>query len=135
VQLFTRLAAPHLLAPPANALRITLHPEGMAPYIRNLPEWRAHLFDRLRRQIAVTSDDQLATLYAELAEYPGGEGPLDPQEPGIAVPLRIAIDGAELAFFSTIATFGTAVDITLAELSIEAFVPADRATADYLLRR
>jgi transcriptional regulator with XRE-family HTH domain len=135
VRLFTRLAAPHLLEPPANALRITLHPEGMAPYIWNLPEWRAHLLARLRRQIAVTSDDQLATLHAELAEYPGGEETLHPDEPSIAVPLRLAIDDAELAFFSTIATFGTAVDITLAELSIEAFFPADRPTADYLLRR
>ena len=135
VQLFTELAAPHLLAPPANALRITLHPEGMAPHIRNLPEWRAHLLDRLRRQIAVTSDDQLATLYAELSEYPGGETPLGAHEHGIAVPLRIELEGVELAFVSTIATFGTAVDITLAELSIEAFFPADRATADHLLRR
>jgi transcriptional regulator with XRE-family HTH domain len=135
VQLFTRLAAPRLLEPPANALRITLHPEGMAPYIRNLPEWRAHLLDRLRRQIAVTSDERLSTLYAELAAYPGGEAPLAAHEPGIAVPLRIAIDNTELAFFSTIATFGTAVDITLAELSIEAFFPADQPTAEHLLRR
>jgi transcriptional regulator with XRE-family HTH domain len=135
VPLFTRLAAPHLLEPPANALRITLHPDGMAPHILNLPEWRAHLLDRLRRQIAVTSDDGLAALYQELADYPGGEAPLHPHEPGIAVPLRIRVDDAELAFFSTIATFGTAVDITLAELSIEAFFPADRATADFLLTR
>ena len=135
VQMFTQLASPHLLDRPANALRITLHPEGMAPYIRNLPEWRAHLLDRLRRQIAVTDDDRLAALYAEVAAYPGGEAELASHEPGIAVPLRIAIDGAELAFFSTIATFGTAVDITLAELSIEAFFPADEATAAALLRR
>jgi transcriptional regulator with XRE-family HTH domain len=135
VQLFTRLAATHLLEPPANALRITLHPEGMAPHIRNLPEWRAHLLERLRRQIAVTNDDQLATLYAELADYPGGEATLSAHEHGIAVPLRIEVDGAELAFVSTIATFGTAVDITLAELSIEAFFPADAATADFLLSR
>ena len=135
VQLFTRLASPRLLEPPANALRITLHPEGMAPYIRNLPEWRAHLLDRLRRQIAVTSDERLAALYAEIAGYPGGEAKLEAHEPGIAVPLRIAIEDTELAFFSTIATFGTAVDITLAELSIEAFLPADTPTADSLLRR
>jgi hypothetical protein len=133
VQMFTQLAAPHLLEPPANAQRITRHPEGMAPYIRNLREWRAHLLDRLRRQVAVTSDDRLAALYAEVAAYPGGEAKLQAHEPGIAVPLRLAIDGAELAFFSTIATFGTAVDITLAELSIEAFFPADQATADSLL--
>jgi hypothetical protein len=107
----------------------------MAPHILNLPEWRAHLLDRLRRQIAVTSDDRLAALYAELSEYPGGEAELSAHEPGIAVPLRIRVDGAELAFLSTIATFGTAVDITLAELSIEAFFPADEVTARSLLRR
>jgi transcriptional regulator with XRE-family HTH domain len=134
IAMFTALAAPHLLEPPVNALRVTLHPEGMAPYIRNLPEWRAHLLDRLRRQIAVTNDDQLASLYAEVAEYPGGEAKLAAHEPGIAVPLRIEIDGVELAFFSTIATFGTAVDITLAELAIEAFFPADEATAQALTR-
>jgi transcriptional regulator with XRE-family HTH domain len=134
VQLFTGLAAPHLLEPPANALRLTLHPEGMAPHILNLPEWRAHLLDRLRRQVAVTGDDRLAALYAEVAAYPGGEARLSAHEPGIAVPLRIAVDGAELAFFSTVATFGTAVDITLAELAIEAFFPADEATAQALTR-
>src|SRR5919202_3068635 len=91
VQLFTRLASPHLLEPPANALRITLHPDGMAPYIRNLAEWRAHLLDRLRRQVAVTGGDRLAALYAEVAAYPGKEAQLDAHEPGIAVPLRIAI--------------------------------------------
>jgi transcriptional regulator with XRE-family HTH domain len=135
VQIFTALAAPHLLEPPANALRMTLHPDGMSRHIRNLPEWRAHLLDRLRRQIAVTSDDRLAALYAELAEYPGDEVPIAAHDPGIAVPLTIDIDGNQLSFFSTVATFGTAVDITLAELSIEAFFPADRATADHLLRR
>jgi transcriptional regulator with XRE-family HTH domain len=135
IGVFTALAGPHLLEPPANALRITLHPQGMAPHILNLPEWRAHLLDRLRRQIAVTSDDRLAALYAELSEYPGGEAELSAHEPGIAVPLRIRVDGADLAFLSTIATFGTAVDITLAELSIEAFFPADEVTARSLLRR
>jgi transcriptional regulator with XRE-family HTH domain len=132
VAMFTNLAAPHLLEPPVNALRVTLHPEGMAPYIVNLPEWRAHLLDRLRRQVAVTSDERLAALYAEVAEYPGGEEALPAHDPGIAVPLRITIDGAELAFFSTIATFGTAVDITLAELAIESFFPADEPTAQAL---
>jgi transcriptional regulator with XRE-family HTH domain len=133
IGLLTSRVAPHLLEPPANALRITLHPDGMAPHILNLPEWRAHLLDRLRRQVAVTNDDRLAALYAEVAEYPGGEAELAPHEPGIAVPLRIEADhGQQLAFFSTIATFGTAVDITLAELSIEAFFPADEATAQAL---
>jgi transcriptional regulator with XRE-family HTH domain len=132
VALLTARVAPHLLAAPANALRITLHPEGMAPYIRNLAEWRAHLLDRLRRQVAVTGDERLAALQDELAAYPGGEAKLPAHEPGIAVPLKIDADGTELAFFSTISTFGTAVDITLAELAIEAFFPADEATGDYV---
>jgi transcriptional regulator with XRE-family HTH domain len=133
IAMFTAEVAPHLMEPPVNALRVTLHPDGMAPRIRNLPEWRAHLLDRLRRQVTVTNDDRLAALYAELSDYPGGEESLPPHEPGIAVPLRVVVQGTELSFFSTISTFGTAVDITLAELAIEAFFPADEATSDYLL--
>jgi transcriptional regulator with XRE-family HTH domain len=133
IALFTAEVAPHLLEPPVNVLRVTLHPEGMAPLIDNLPEWRAHLLDSLRRQIAVMHDDRLAELYAELQGYPGGEVALPAHEPGIAVPLRVTVQGTALSFFSTIATFGTAVDITLAELAIEAFFPADDATGAYLL--
>jgi transcriptional regulator with XRE-family HTH domain len=133
IALFTAEVAPHLLEPPVNALRVTLHPEGMAPRIGNLAEWRAHLLDRVRRQIAVTHDERLAELYAEVAGYPGGEAALPAHEPSIAVPLRVTVQGAELSFLSTIATFGTAVDITLAELAIEAFFPADEATSAYLL--
>jgi transcriptional regulator with XRE-family HTH domain len=132
VALLTSMVAPHLLEPPANALRVTLHPDGMAPHIRNLPEWRAHLLDRLRREVAVTGDERLAALEQELTAYPGGEATLPPHEPGIAVPLRLDVGGTELRFFSTISTFGTAIDITLAELAIEAFFPADEQTADYV---
>jgi transcriptional regulator with XRE-family HTH domain len=132
VALLTSAVAPHLLEPPANALRITLHPEGMAPRIRNLPEWRAHLLDRLKRQVAVTNDERLAALYGELSAYPGGEATLPAHEPSIAVPLKLQAGETELSLFSTISTFGTAVDITLAELAIEAFFPADETTADYL---
>jgi transcriptional regulator with XRE-family HTH domain len=132
VALLTSMVAPRLLEPPANALRITLHPEGMAPHIRNLPEWRAHLLDRLRREVAVTGDERLAALQEELVAYPGGEATLPAHEPGIAVPLRLDAGGTELRFFSTISTFGTAVDITLAELAIEAFFPADEQTGDYV---
>ena len=134
VALLTSMVAPRLLEPPANALRITLHPAGMAPHIRNLPEWRAHLLDRLRREVAVTGDERLAALQQELVAYPGGEATLPAHEPGIAVPLRLDAGGTELRFFSTISTFGTAVDITLAELAIEAFFPADEQTGDYVRR-
>jgi hypothetical protein len=122
-----------LLKPPVNVLRLALHPQGLAPRIANLREWRAHLLERLQRQVAITADDRLAELYAELSEYPGETAEVHAPGGEIAVPLRWDAGDRELAFFSTIATFGTAVDITLAELAIEAFFPADRATADYLL--
>jgi hypothetical protein len=103
----------------------------MAPRIVNLGEWADHLLSRLRRQVLLTGDEDLAGLEAELRSYPGvppaRHGVEGPGE--IAVPLRLRrSDGGELRFLSTVATFGTAVDITVAELSIEAFFPADAAT-------
>jgi transcriptional regulator with XRE-family HTH domain len=125
--------APELLQPPVNAMRLALHPEGMAPRILNLGEWRGHLLQRLERQIAATGDEGLPMLYEELLGYPGP----DPAEhvPGageIMVELHLATDDGELAFFSTVTTFGTAVDITVSELSVEAFFPADPSTAQLL---
>jgi transcriptional regulator with XRE-family HTH domain len=132
IAMFTASVPDHLMQPPVNVLRVSLHPEGMASRIVNYGEWRAHLLDRLQRQVALTGDERLAALYEEVSAYPGETGEAHPGGE-IAVPLRYAHDGRELSFFSTIATFGTAVDITLAELSIEAFFPADQATTDYLL--
>jgi transcriptional regulator with XRE-family HTH domain len=131
---FTADVAAELMEPPVNVLRVSLHPEGMASRILNYGEWRAHLLERLRRQVALTADERLAALYDELSAYPGETA--DVHGPGgeIAVPLRFDAGGRELSFFSTIATFGTAVDITLAELAIEAFFPADEKTATYLRR-
>jgi len=126
--------APHLLEPPVNVLRVSLHPEGLAPRIANLGEWRAHLLERLGRQAVTTGDPALASLHEELAAYPGGEPPavhdLDAGE--IATPLRLLAGDDELAFISTITTFGTATDVTVSELSIEAFFPADEATAKWI---
>jgi transcriptional regulator with XRE-family HTH domain len=134
IAMFTDTVPEHLMAPPVNVLRVSLHPDGMVSRILNYGEWRAHLLDRLHRQVALTGDDRLAALYAEISEYPGETADVHHAPGGeIAVPLRYDAGGRELAFFSTIATFGTAVDITLAELSIEAFFPADQQTADYLL--
>ena len=117
---------------PPNALRVTLHPEGMAPRIANLGEWSGHLLHRLKRQASNTGDPVLRRLYDELAAYPGVQLEL---EPGfgdeIVLPLRLR-DG--LSFFSTISTFGAANDVTVEELGIEAFYPADAVTADRLLR-
>jgi transcriptional regulator with XRE-family HTH domain len=118
-----------LLAPPLNVLRVSLHPDGLAPRIVNLAEWRGHLLDRLARQIALTGNEALKTLEDELRGYPGGE---ESRGAGneLAVPLRLRSDTGELAFISTITTFGTAVEVTASELSIESFFPADRATAE-----
>jgi transcriptional regulator with XRE-family HTH domain len=136
VAVLTAGVAPELLAPPANALRATLHPSGMAPRVRNLEEWSAHLLHRLRRQASVTGDPELEHLHEELKTYPGvsSEPPLDESTGAdILLALRLADGERELAFFSTVSTFGTAVDITLAELSIEAFYPANASTAARLL--
>jgi transcriptional regulator with XRE-family HTH domain len=130
--LLTDGVAPELMQPPVNALRVALHPEGMAPRILNLGQYRAHLLDRLRREVALTADERLAALHDELSAYPAPPAPPTPAHPEIAVPLRLRVGAQELAFFSTVATFGTALDITLAELAIEAFVPADTETAAYL---
>lgn len=130
VAVLTQGADPQLLAAPSNAMRLALHPRGLAPRIRNLAEWRGHLLERLRRQVALSGDAELEALLAEVAAYPAPDGPDPEAEPAIAVPLRIAGPGGEeLRFISTVTTFGTAVEITAAELSIESFFPADAATA------
>jgi transcriptional regulator with XRE-family HTH domain len=118
-----------LLEPPVNVLRVSLHPFGMAPRIANLGEWREHLLHRLGRQVALTADDEVARLLAELETYPAPDDEDRPPHNDIVVPLRLK-NG--LSFFSTVATFGTAVDITVAELSIESFFPADAHTAEAL---
>lgn len=120
--------APHLLERP-NALRIALHPEGLAPRIGNLAQWRTHLIERLRREVAASDSEQLEDLLAEIDSYPGGS--VENQDlGGVAVPLELSTpDGRPLRFLSMVTTFGTALDLTAAELSIEAFLPADDATA------
>jgi transcriptional regulator with XRE-family HTH domain len=136
VGVLTEGVAPDLLEPPLNVLRVSLHPEGLAPRIANLGEWRAHLLDRLRRQIALTADPALKSLLGELLGYPGpkyeGERGGPDAAHDLAVPLRLRSDAGELTFISTIATFGTAVEVTASELSIESFFPADRATEEAL---
>jgi transcriptional regulator with XRE-family HTH domain len=125
--------APLLLDPP-NALRISLHPAGLAPRIRNLGQWRHHVIGRLRREVAVSGTDALAELLTEIDSYPGGFD-ATPDLGGVVVPLRLeGPDGVVLTFLSTVTTFGTALDLTAAELSIEAFLPADEATAAALRR-
>jgi transcriptional regulator with XRE-family HTH domain len=135
----TEGVAPELLGPPANALRAALHPDGMAPRIVNLDEYSAHVLHRLRQQALTTQDAELAALYDELRAYPGVEetsaAVLRP-EALVFTSLRLrppaGTDGPELAFFSTLATFGTALDVTVAELAIESFFPADETTSRVL---
>ncbi|MCM2386914.1 helix-turn-helix domain-containing protein [Streptomyces albipurpureus] len=130
----------HLLVPPLNAMRITLHPEGLAPRIRNLPEWRGHLRAQMERQIALARSPELCSLYEEVSAYPPPPGGFDAiteqQDPApypfFALPMRIEHDGRVLSFVSSISTFNTPMDVTVAELAIETFLPADPATVDYL---
>jgi hypothetical protein len=135
VQVVVRGVAAELLAPPANALRIALHPAGLAPRIRNLGEWSNHLLARLQREMEVAPDQELNDLYAELAAYPGVETTPDPgnlEAENIMLMHSLHLDDANLTLFSTVTTFGTARDITLAELTIESFYPADAETAEAL---
>jgi transcriptional regulator with XRE-family HTH domain len=125
---------PVLLQPPVNVLRLGLHPSGLAPRTVNLAEWRAHLLDRLRQQIDVSGDKVLVDLLAELRSYPAPEGTAPPAADrdfaSVAVPFRLSTDAGVLSFFSTTTVFGTPVDITLSELALECFFPADRGTAE-----
>ncbi|MFD4501660.1 helix-turn-helix domain-containing protein [Streptomyces sp. NPDC058457] len=146
-----------LLAPAPNAMRLTLHPEGLAPRIRNLREWRGHLLTQMERQIALHRSAALRELYEEVAAYPApagvGDGePSGPSGPSglaessksseptesaepvayFALPMRIEHAGRVLSFVSSISTFNTPMDVTVAELAIETFLPADPATAKYL---
>ncbi|MET7944530.1 helix-turn-helix transcriptional regulator [Streptomyces sp. NPDC005302] len=129
-----------LLVPPLNAMRLTLHPQGLAPRIRNLRAWRDHLLAQMDRQIALRRSEPLRALYEEVAAYPvpdtdpepaGGEE-LPGTAPSFALPMRIEHEGRLLSFISSISTFNTPMDVTVAELAIETFLPADPATVKYL---
>ena len=125
-----------LLAPPANVMRLALHPRGLAPQIANFPEWRAHLLERLRRQVEASADPALAALAAELAAFPAPPAARSPEGTpgGIAVPLELDTAQGRLSLISTTTVFGTPAEITLSELAIEAFYPADDATIERLKR-
>ncbi|AEA24944.1 helix-turn-helix domain-containing protein [Pseudonocardia benzenivorans] len=125
--------APHLLVAPVNVLRVSLHPDGLAPRIANLPQWRAHLLGQVRRRAERTGDPALGALLDELTGYGGGTA----EEPGpgaVVVPLRLRTADGELALFSLAAHVTTAADVTVEELVVETFHPADAATAAALRR-
>jgi hypothetical protein len=130
---------PGLLKPPANILRISLHPAGLAPQIVNITEWRAHLLDRLRRQLRITHDPALQELLNEATGYNSAPAqgfagePCHSSAEEIAIPLRLSTPIGILSFLSTVTVFGTPVEITLSEFTLEAFYPADSQTSAALL--
>ena len=123
--------APHLLAPPVNVLRVSLAPDGLAPLILNFAEWRHHLLARLRHDADAAGDARLFALLDELKALPApaSRHPVSTSH-AIVVPLvlRHPATGARLSFLSTTTVFGTATDVTLSELTLECFYPADEAT-------
>ena len=125
--------SPHLLEPPVNVLRLSLHPDGLAPRIVNLGQWRAHLLTRLRRQIEISADKVLIALLEELTALPAPQTPTRSADGdganAFVVPMRLATPMGVLSFISTTTVFGTPIDVTLSELALEAFFPADAATA------
>jgi len=140
VSLLVDGCAPWLLEPPVNVLRLSLHPDGMAPRILNLAQWRAHLLTQLQHRAQALGDERLTELHSELLGYPGGRAEVVPGDggasparhrspPGVVLPLRYLHRERELSFFSISASVGTATDVTVEELTIEAFYPADAATA------
>lgn len=130
--------APELLQAPANVLRLSLHPQGLAPQIINLQQWRRHLLARLHRQVLESGDPGLAALLEELVAYPPLAHEQDRHDtpdspvPEVLMLFRLRSPVGELALFSTITVFGTPVDITLSELALECFYPADEETAKRL---
>jgi hypothetical protein len=131
-------ASPALLSPPVNVLRLSLHPDGLAPRIVNYVEWRAHLLQRLHQQVAASGDPMLAALHDELRGYPAPRSGIrrsaaaTSPSANVFVPLQLAVDGSVLSFLSTTTVFGTPVDVTLAELALESFFPADARTLEHL---
>lgn len=126
-------ASPELLEPPVNVLRLSIHPDGLAPQIANLAEWKRHLIERLHHQVAASGDQQLEELAEELSAYPAPASSGPPTDvAAIAVPLLLDTPLGRLSFLSTTTIFGTPVEVTLSEIAIETFFPADQATADAL---
>jgi transcriptional regulator with XRE-family HTH domain len=129
-------ADPELLKAPLNVLRLTLHPRGLAPQIANLHAWRTHLLERLRREVELTADPKLGELLTELKAYPIPDSrpprKASDEYGGVAIPFQLNTPAGTLSFFSTTTVFGTPVDVTLSELTLETFFPADEPTAQAL---
>jgi transcriptional regulator with XRE-family HTH domain len=121
-----------LLEPPINVIRLSLHPRGLAPYILNLAQWRRHLVERLQSEYAASADPRLRELLDEVATYPGGNEEAEPTG-GLVVPMRALVGDAELSLFSATTVFGSPREVTVSELAIEAFYPADDATRAFFM--
>jgi transcriptional regulator with XRE-family HTH domain len=137
VAMLTELVDPELLAPPVNVLRVSLHPRGLAPHVVDLEEYAAHLVSRVRRQAERAASTGLRALLGELVGYCRDAG-LDPTaqpRDRIVLPLRLRHPDQELTFFSTVAVLGAPLDVTLDEIAIESFFPADDSTSAYLRKR
>ena len=130
--------APHLMLPQANVLRMTLHPDGLAPSIANLAQLRTHLLHRLQQQARTTGDARLQALFEELSAIPQPlvQEPemLSTPDADVVIAMRFRTPFGELSLFSTITVFGTPVDVTLSELAVEAFFPADTSSRELLER-
>jgi transcriptional regulator with XRE-family HTH domain len=131
--------APSLLGPPTNVLRASLHPEGMAPRIANLTQWRTHLLSRLQRECELTGDSTMRALLDELRGYSypvswsgSRAASIAHADERVFVPLQLTTDAGVLSFISTTTVFGTPVDVTVSEIALECFFPADDATAEFL---
>lgn len=130
--LLTEGVAPELLHEPVDTLRLALHPKGMAPRVRNLDDWARHILERIRNDLARTPDDRLAAQLAELERYLPPPAPPSADHLGFAVPVRLSTSVGELRLITAITTFATAADVTVSELKLETFLPADTETADLL---
>ena len=132
-ELFHEGVDPALLEPPVNVFRLALHPDGNAPRVRNLPEWGRHITEHQRTQLARSPDPSLEALLTELEGY---LPPLPPQPDvlGFSVPLVMGTSHGDVRLITTLTSFATAADVTLAELHLEAFLPADEATAEVFRR-
>ncbi len=136
VSVFLEGISAELLRPPLNVVRLSLHPGGLAPRIVNLLQWRTHISERLRQQIAVTADPALVDLLKEVRAYPlpagTGEQHLEGEHLGVVMPFQLRSPAGVLSFISTLTIFGTPNDVTLQELAVESFFPADEFTASVL---
>lgn len=134
IDILTHGISRHLLEGDVNVLRLSLHPDGLAPRIINFREWRSHILSRLGHDVDISGDPQLIALLEELRSYPvpahaSSSCVTLASDRSIAIPLIIASDEGPLEFLSTTTVFGTAVDLTLANLVIESFFPANAKTA------